>query len=302
MAKNNDTLLVVGAIIFAAIFLGNGANSGITTGATNGVDLCGLVESEVSLTGQRQFLAGTQLTAEWARIIKVNGDNTVKDKGQVSLNSGTSDTNPEGKYKIYFGENSSTYYTHPKDYTAPCKDATDDIAGNLCTIDTTPTLTFFDEFGRPSTATSIAAGDVKDVSVRVKVSADECYGNPNAPGKNAICLKYNSSSTGYTSVKASTPTQDTPYLIASGNATTGYAIDCYELDLLKDTEFQDITVTLKAADNFVYSTGQNVSVTINDIAFDLDADTLDEIWGFEDEDNNELGTTAQAGLHILLTA
>ena len=305
MAIKQDTLVMAAVIIVAIIMLKPAAidttNNGVPT-TNGGIDLCKLVESEMSFTGQRMFLASTALTAEWARVIKSNGDGTIKDKGQISMNSGTTDTVPKAAYKIYLGENSSTYYTQPKSYTAPCSDATDDIGGVLGYIDTTPTLTAFDEYGRPSTAQALVAGDVKDVSVRVKVSADQCYGNPNAPSKNALCVKYITNNSGYDSIKASTPSQDTPYTISANNATTKYAIDCYELDLLKDTEYQDITLTLDVKDSFVYTSEHtNITVMVDDIAFDLDADTLDEIWGFEDEDNNELGDTGLGNSVIITT-
>lgn len=306
MAIKTESLVMFGILIFAIVYLGKAPEVPPTPTTNGGIDLCKFVESEASLTGQRMFLTGTALTSEWARVIKTNDDNTIKDKGQISMDSGTTDTKPRSPYKIYFGENSSTYYTQPMSYTAPCDDATDDKTGVLCTIDTTPTLTAFDEYGRPmsdsTNAQAMSASEVKDITVRVKVSADQCYGNPYAGDKkNAICFKYNSSTGGMASVVANTETQDTPYIISANNASTGYAIDCYELNLLKDTEYQDITVTLTASDSYVDSDKNNVTAIINDMAFDLDADTLDEIWGFEDEDNNELGTGAIAGVWISIS-
>ena len=293
MPKDNLILVII-AVVAVVLIMRQPATT--TTPTTNGgIDLCKLVESEMSLTGQRMFVASTSLSSEWARVIKSNGDGTIKDKGLISMNGGTTDTKPKAPYDIYLGENSTTYYTQPKSYTAPCDDATDDVVGVLCTIDTTPTITTFDEFGRPQSAgtneQAITASSVTDVTVRVKVSADECYGNPYAPSKNAICLKYITTTAGYQSVVANTGTQDTPYTIGSNNASATYAIDCYKLDLLKDTEYQDITITLTADDSFSQTAASNITVFSDDIAFDLDADTLDEIWGFEDEDNNELGDT-----------
>ena len=295
MAIKSETLLIVGVIIFAVVFLGKTPAETPTT--NGGINLCALVESEIAFTGQTMFSAGTARPQSHVRVIRNNGDGTIKDKGLILMDSGTTDTKPKATYKLYFGENHTDYYTHVMSYTAPCEDATDDKVGVLCTIDTTPTITVFDEFGRPITTGSntqeIGTAESVDVSIQVKVSADECFGNPYAPKKNAICFGYNS--TAYESVSVIGGTAvSTPFAVTTNSVSDvgglSQVYKCFELDLLKDTQRATLDVNIQAATGQdPAGTNNNISVTINDMAFDLDADTLDEIWDFQDENDNELG-------------
>jgi len=305
MAKN-EGLLIAGAIIVAVLLLNqqqqalpppsNSGGSGGNTGT--GVDLCKLVDGQASFTGQNKYLKGTALTTDWVRVIK---QGSIKDLGQISMNSGTISLDPESTYNLYYGENTSsdTRYTSIEKYVAPCQDATDNKVGLLCTVDTAPAITIYNSDGQVLTnATNtqvIAQDEVVDVEVKVKVAADKCYGNPESGKKNAICFGYNS--TTYESVKANTPSSAaTPYSI--GNIqSTGFATSCYELNLLEDTASQILTVTLKPASgkNPAPDSSDNITIKLEDVDFDLDQSTLSEIWGFQDESNNNLGVTTIAG-------
>jgi hypothetical protein len=300
--KMNEGALIAGAIIVAVLLLNNQgqapapvSNGGGNTGG--GIDLCKLVDGQASFTGQDKFLSGTSRSTDWVRVIEINGDGMKRDIGQISMNSGSQGITPNHNYKLYFGENttSTSRYTYLEEYTGPCQDATDNKVGYLCTVDTSPTTTVYDENGDVNTAENnaqaIGAGEIVDVSVKVKVAADQCYGNPQAPGKNAICFDYNSSI--YSSVKGDTPGQDVPYSVSSGK-TAGFGQECYELDKLSDTQSQIVNVKLTplSGDTNPATTDGNVTVSLEDVAFDLNQDTLEEIWGFEDEDNNNLGQTS----------
>ena len=59
--------------------------------------------------------------------------------------------------------------------------------------------------------------------------------------------------------------------------------------MLADTGSQTISVTLDASATQPTGQGHNVTIMLDDVAFDLDQDNLDEIWGFQDESNNNLG-------------
>ncbi len=294
MAKDN-TWVIAAAIIVAVLLMNNGAETPITTGGTAGVDLCAVVDGDASFTGQNMYLAGTALTGEYVRVLKQNGEG-VKDLGQISLNSGTIGLAPKGQYKLLYGENSSDFYTAIESYTAPCQDATDDKVGKLCTIDTTPTITVKDENGQVQSASAnsqtIGTSESVEVEIKLKVSADECYGNPSAAGKNAICFNYNS--TIFQSVKANTASSGTPYSISSDKGA-GLAQNCYEADKLADTASQLITVTLKANSGQTPTSAHNITVSLEDVGFDLDADSLEEIYGFEDESNTNLGAAVVTG-------
>jgi hypothetical protein len=300
MGKSDGGLLIAGAIIIVGLMLGQQTQAPqiIETGGSS-VDLCKLVSGEASFTGRRMMVEGTTLPDEDVRVIRKG---SFMDLGQHLLDreyeNNTIDTTPGAKYMLYWGEASTTYYTHVEEYTAPCQEGTDDLSADLCVIDTGPTITTFDENGQVQSTTAndqtIGANDIVDVQVKIKASADDCYGNPSAPaGKtNAICFDYNS--TCYVSVKADTPPIATPYSVSSA-ITVGRVAECYEAPVLigesgKDTAF--FTVTIEAGSQNPGAPSGNITVKFEDIAFDLNQDTLEEIWGFEDEDRNNIGDSA----------
>lgn len=300
MAKQNDLVLwaIVGILAFAVF-----GNQGTTPPATGdggssggSVDLCTVVEPDASFTAQNMYVAGTAITTEYVRILKNGG--ALKDLSYVSLDSGTQNTAANQLYNLYWGENSTTYYTEVERYTAPCQDATDDKVGKLCTIDTNPTVTVFDENSRVQSSTAnaqaVVGDDVRDITIRVRVASDECFGNPDSDvsGTNAICFRYNS--TVFQSVEAETGAIAVPYPVGSVYTLANNAISCYELPKLADHGQVDIPVTLKSGSTQP-TTAHNISIYLDDVAFDLNADTLEEINGFSDEDNNALGSAVVTG-------
>jgi hypothetical protein len=297
MAMKGDLAIwaVVGILAFA-VFGGQGAApSGTGSSSSGGVDLCTVVQPSASFTGQRMFLEGTSITSEYVRVIKSNGMN--KDLGYKQLNSATLNTDPNGAYKLYWAVNSSTYYGVPEAYTAPCKDAVDDKVGSLCTIDTAPSIKVYNEDGDVNTAQAVGADDTRNINVKVRVAADKCYGNPSAAvsGTNAICFKYNT--TVFKKISAGTAIA-TPYTVSSTNSTSGYDIACFALDKIKDNA--EITVAVKLESQSTEPTLlHNMSVFLDDVAMDLNQDTLDQINGFVDEDNNALGASVVQGTILL---
>ena len=305
MAKNESSIIWIVAIVAVVLLMNQQQapppppdNGGNDNGGGTDVDLCRLVDGQASFTGVNKYLKGTALTTDFVRVIK---QGSIMDLGQISMNSGTVSLSPSATYKLYYGENTSsdTRYTSVETYVAPCQDATDNKVGTLCTVDTAPTITIYNSDGQVltngSNVQAIAQDEVVDVEVKVKVAADKCYGNPESGKKNAICFGYNS--TTYESVKANTPSSAaTPYSI--GNIqSTGFATSCYELNLLEDTASQILTVTLKPASgkNPAPDSSDNITIKLEDVDFDLNQDTLEEIWGFEDESNNNLGATRIVG-------
>jgi len=291
---NKDTMLIVIAILATAFILQDSGQQTVVNGGGGGTtDLSQVVSPVASFTGQRMFKTGTALTGEWVRVIRVGSS---KDLGLISMNSGTLAVTPKSNYKLYFGENSSTYYTHPMDYVGPSQDGTDDVVGEECYIDTTPTTTTFDEYGQVQDGAggndqTLAASGTYEVAFRVKVSAEQCWGNPNSPVPNAACILYNSSA--YTSITSDKQTANTPYSISSAYGTTGYNIVCFQQKLLQDNEFEDTKLTVKTSSTWADTHGNvNLTLYLDDAAFDLDQDTLAEIWGYEDESNNNLGCTS----------
>lgn len=297
----NTLILIVVAVIAVGMIGKQPAGTTSTGGgsAVSGeVDLCTVVNPTLSFTGQDLYKSGTAIAAnEGVRILLMDGESKT-DLGTKSLNSGTIGVEPKAQYKLYFGENSTTYYTSPVSKEGPCKDSTVAISGKLCTIDTAPTVTVLDEFGAAQSSgvnhQTIAASTTKDISIKVQPAAYKCYGNPNAPSKNALCLKYNSTS--YTKVSATGASAiSTPFSVTNDSAT-GYVIECYEMPLISNSAPTTMPVKIEAASTWVNRDTQNISVYIKDVDMDLNAKTLAEIWGFQDEDNNRVGSTHVAGI------
>ena len=311
MAKN-ERLMIAATIIIAIVLLGQNAKTPTPSGNDNintagGVDLCKLVDGQVSFTGQDKYLAGTTRTAEYVRVLELNGDTNKRDLRYVSLSSGTIGVTPEAKYRLYYGEN-GTNYTYVETYTAPCQDATDNKVGYICQPDSAPTVTVFNENDQVQSGTTNAqamgANDIIDVKVKVKAAADKCYGNPQASDKskkNAICFSYNG--TVFDSIKVKDGASSSiPYSVSSdAQKLAGYSQSCYELGLLKDTESQTQTVTLDASATEPTGIGHAINITLEDVDVDLNQDSLEEIWDFQDESNNNLGQPIYRVAGIQLT-
>jgi len=305
-------LLVIGGIVLAVMyFTGNlnlGTQSGTGTGTGTGTggggnypDIGGLIDGTLTFTAYRDMVTGTAITSEYATVLE-DGK-----KVEKSTNSGTLDTSVGDDLLIYFGLNktqvsqSPTYY--PDIYGSfvyPQKE-NEDVTGALCTI-STATITSFDEYDSPQSSTTNAqamtTNEKKDIKVRIKTSSQECYGAPDATKGNTICFIY--STTPFISVKATGKSAiSAPYNVSSTQASAGNAIACYPFQTLKGTgvvaqQQVDIPVTLESSGTEP-TTAYNITVWIDDISFDLNADTNALIEGFEDEDNNPLGANAISG-------
>lgn len=301
MKDQNTLLLVIGAIALIMFMNKPAATTVVTNGGGAGgssVDLCSLVDGSASFTGQRMFLAGTTLTNEYVRILKPNGD-TPTDLGQVSMNSGTKSISPKATYNLYYGENSTGYYMHKEVYTAPCDKSPQAKKGILCQNGTL-TITSFDEYGNVmgglgSNEQAVSADDEKEITVRFKIESDRCYGNPDAATDNVVCFRY--STTYFKGIESTqTTTAPLPYTISNSYTVSGFNFQCFKLPKLKDMEYKDIVFKLKSTSTDPIPTAANTSniqVLTDDIDFDLDADTLQEIWDFQDEDQNALGAPIQ---------
>ncbi len=295
LGKQKMNPLVIVVLIIAGVwavqnFGGTGAGQGDSP-----VDLSAVVQSEASFTAVRTYKTATALTSEWVRVIKEGGI----DLGQISLNSGTQNTEPNARYDLYFGENSSTYYTKVVSYIASPVEATEDVKEDLCTMDTAPSITSYDEDEAVNEAGSniqaIGSDETVTMYVRVKAAADKCFGNPDPAAPDpAICFEYNSSN--YVDIETNTGASEIPYAISDAKAAL-YALKCYKLPKIADSANTGrIPVTITANGDPTALNG-NITIKITDAGFDLDADTLAPIWGFQDEDNNALGSaTTTSGL------
>lgn len=257
-------------------------------------DLASVVNPTVAFYGQNMYLTGTAITGEEVRIIRQNGDS--KDLGYESLGSGTLDVTPNVNYKFYFYMNdsapSSAYYVDVQDFKGPEVDSQTDVVGKGCQIDT-PIYTAYNVNGQVQSSTAnaqaVTAAQSVDLSIRIASHSNKCYGMPDAKDKglkNAVCFAY--AAAAFTSVKT-----NTPFISAIPNGISkqlgSNVISCYEFPVLQDGEETLLAVNLKA--NGEPTIAHNITVYSDDIAFDLNAASMSEIWGYNDEDLNELGST-----------
>jgi len=248
----------------------------------------------VTLSAVNAYQTGTKITTEYAKVY-----NNGFDEGLVSTNAGTFEADVNDKIRLYFFENSSTYYTQKKEITIK-DEGQAKYQGDAMQIDTSPTLTFYNDDGDSNTAQSIGADTVKTVEIKYAATSKRAFGNPQCSSvggvqEMTICFHYNTSA--YTSVemkdasgnKASSSAVPNK-LAAYGNTSFGWS--CYKAAGIKNSGEQRYKVDLTSGTpDPLGSQGNYVSVYYEDCDFDIDADNSAEIWGFEDEDNNDLGST-----------
>ena len=285
-----DNKIVAILLITIIYIFGNQGETGSET------DYSDLVDSSVVLRGQDKYQLSSSLTSEYARVFK-DPSNERKDLGAITLDEGEVSTNPGVDYRVYFFFNSTSssnmYYTDIVDYTAPLQDAVDDLTGEGCEIDTSPIFASYDSDGRTQSssanAQSLSTGQSRDIRIMVKAHSNKCYGMPGTNKDNVVCLLYNSSAL---SVSSSYKSAGTPSSIGSSTYSIGKSSQCFEFPLLSDVGYTDIPITLTGDSSNEPTTAHNITVMSDDLAFDLNAETLSEIYGYVDEDGNQLGADA----------
>jgi len=304
MPNNKDLVLwVIAGVLAYFVFMGQPAtttvvnqpasNGGGSSGGS-GVDLCTVVQPTASFTGQRMFQETTALTSDWVKIIKEN--DILSDLGYVTMNSGTKDLQPKMKYKLYYGLNSSAtagYYPALESYEGPCAEGTQAKVGVLCLRDTAPTVTVKNEDrdaqSGATNAQAISSDDEKTVYLKLQTASKKCYGNPQISDKqNVVCFKYNTTIWDSVTVPDST-LRGTPQGLDSSYGATGFRIACYEFKTLKNNEYVEVPVKINSAVSINPDSTGNISFYLDDVDYDLDAYTLQEIRGYEDETYNDLG-------------
>lgn len=243
------------------------------------------IDSGIMFNAQDKFLSGTSLGTESVRIIKTNG--VVKDLGYKSLNGGTLATEPGDNYKIYYFMNttsSTSYYSYVENYIAPPIESTQAKIGYGCQMDTSPTFFAITSSNQVQSSTAnaqaVSANSVVEMTVKVKVHSNKCYGTPNATKQNAICFTLD----GFSNINANSGSVSQPRSMAALGA-----MSCYNLPLLENLDVAEIPLTLTSGATEP-TVAHNITVYSDDIGLDLDGTDLHEIWDFTDEKGNSLGT------------
>ena len=246
-----------------------------------------LVNADVVFMGQNMFKSVS--ISDYVRIVKGNID-----LGHKTLPNGALDTSPGERYTFYFFMNNSgpstNYYVDIMDYVAPVQESTDYLIGYGCEIDTKLIFSVKNQAGQTQTKTSnaesLTVSESKDLTIRVGVHDNKCYGNPESKIPNTLCFLYNSSAL---NIEAQSPTASISSAIAKLSLNHTNAKRCFALPLLQDRQSEEITITI-TGDSLTEPTSlHNISVLSDDVNVDLNKQTLQEIWGYEDESGNNLG-------------
>lgn len=295
--KNNNmvfALILIGVIIFVS-------KQPAPTEPTP--DYTGLIDAGVSVTGRILYEPGTSLSSEDVKVIRLDGGDKRIDLGSFDLDGTDIGVTSNVNYKFYFFMNTSpsvNYYVDVLDYVGLEQDAIDDIYGEGCTIDTQPTFWVVTSGGATQTsssnAQSVSASGSAEILINIKAHSEKCYGMPDAKDKgekNAVCFVY--TSTPYSSIETNTGKATTPNSISESGNATNKVVSCYKFPVIANTERIEIPVTIKASSTEP-TTAHNITVMSEDICVDVSKDTLNEIWGYQDEDNDDIcGATVKLG-------
>jgi len=264
--------------------------------ASNKINL-DLIDADVVFTGEDIFTKSNSMTSEYVRVFKVDGD-SMTELGTKSLDMGTLSVEPNQKYKFYFFMNttniSSSYYVDVQDYTGKAQDSADNVVGQGCPFpDANSRMLFVVTTNSGTTQTNgsnpidISTDQTRDISIRIKVPSDKCYGTPNDLGKNnIICFGYTPGI--FLTMDTSTSSMSLPTTISDYSGTTGLSFSCHSFPPLKDNVYYDMSMVITSGATEPTS-DHNVSVYIDDIGVYLD-DYGNEQWGYADQDRIELGS------------
>lgn len=283
-----DTMWVILLAIGGIYLIMNGGFGSDNKVADAISDINSVADNTVTFSLEDTYSAGTAVPD--ATRVFVNGN----DRGLVA-DAGTIDVSPGDEIVGYGAENSSSYYTVKSTMTAEDK-GNSEMKIKVCAQATSSTLTFLDEFGDANTNLTIVAGQDYLMEVRYKGANNQCYGNPEGEStKIADCFKYNTSI--FENVELKDAKDVATPLAVEDDATVaaGFRIVCYENDPSIDGDEVRNQLVLETKDSFTIggtgSAASDITRVLADQDYDLDADDLSSIYGYEDEDDNDLGST-----------
>lgn len=239
---------------------------------------------------------GTDPGLSSAVSLDLDRDGTIEpfeDIGDVA-DDGSTTVPIELDYVVYGGWNAGTggsYYVKKLTGNTNCQDPLH-INPELAAIDTTVSFVVTNDDGTLNSATNLSldAGEVTTISVEVKSTSKQYYGNPDLGKCNILLFEYNS--TAYDSFEpvgdmiggvAGEPKTHT--IAGTSNTTASWYIGPIS------SVPQVFTINIDVAEADVLAAhGAGFSIDIYDCDYDLDADENTEIIGVEDEDGNDLGS------------
>ncbi|MBI4029315.1 MAG: hypothetical protein HY376_03035 [Candidatus Blackburnbacteria bacterium] len=302
------TIALVAVLLFKSLggntnVLGGTQAAGGVAGGTGGGDTVIKVEgakpacatTTVTVDNTNALTRGTS-PGEYTRIFLVNGAR--QDLGQFA-EGGTKSLNGGDNVVAYHAENSTTassgYYTSKKEYTLECTGATasHNDEAQLYQYDNGITLSYKNQNGEVNTAQSVAANSKYDFDVTLRTSALRSWGNPELTGNpNALCFQYNNTVFTTLDWKIGGVNQGfipTPQVHSGNNTVSGQnAFKCFGAPVKMNTDKLEGVLHVETG-SIAGLPINSINVTTEDGDYDLDADTLAEIKGLQDEDGNDLG-------------
>ena len=291
---------------------GTGGTGGTSDGSAGGVGgvitICDpSAKVTLAVDSWDKFAASSEITNGSHRIF-IDGI----DKGYLA-EGGTITVSPKQKYRVVLGENSTSHYSKEILGEVPCT-GTVNVAGGLAIYDTSLVFTIFNEDGQTIQQASgetdtvdLSANSVFTLPFKITVTSKQSFGNPDHPGKgDIVCFDYNK--TQYDSIKVDgSTTAPTPNEVSTGasNESACWYIPVIQNspDVLDGTKVSDLITDGKYEGNMIIDTSAsysdpgitqgNLTITVVDTDLDLHADTLETLFGPEDETNNNLGTNVQ---------
>ena len=256
--------------------------------------------SAVSFYMKNKYLPTSLLTDHFARVfVTPAGETSETDKGLIA-HGGSLTLAPFDTVRIYFGENSTTYYT--EEFKTTLKDSgAIPLSAGLVGADTGLTFSKFDEDEAVSTfTTNFTLGTAATTYyVKVKAGSDLGWSNPTVTKGPAMCLEYNT--TAWKSPSLTVETDPDKYakmtivgLPSSITTVAAMSYLCWEGKIEGDGSATKYKLDLESNVNVDESTGNQIRFITEDVDIDIDADDTTKIIGYVDEDGNDLGQVDQS--------
>lgn len=297
--------LVIGIIIGALAFGGRlGRGTGLTAQELEDIGDDDIREQKLTLTedvtvtlsSQDYYALGTSAGVAH-RIIEfkaVNGQ--LKKRNKIIADDGTETGAPLDTYVVMIG-NKTTSLTANTDYypvitrgTIPDTGEYEIRKDQYKTGGTSQfTFVFFNENDQVNTDQDMGASTQKTVRWKGTAADNVCIGNPDTGGENAMTYIYPTanfqkvvqlSASGNDQSNIGTPTSIT--------AQSGKRSITYAFPVVCDNNHVERKVRVESTATEPTSS-TDINMTVSDVSWDFDADTLALLIGYEDEDSNDIG-------------
>lgn len=328
-SENGWILWVVGAVLVASAMGWISFSASPTGTSDKPVVVEGLnVDSTTLHISASDMFSPTTVLNGAKHALYVKSDGPYVSRGNIT-NGGTASVGPTQAVKVYFardteftssdGTAASFYYVKPLVVPPydPATEATRDYKRNTGNIDLSAELvkagnlsfTYYNDDGDSNTAQAMGANDLATVSIKLEAANKAGWGNPlvsQCSGKNVIAFEYNSTvlkrpqPDGLSTVACPKSITD----VISGNVVND-TMACFSLPIMKDNvggrkDVMEISIDLESKDTQPVSANESIGVYTEDCDMDINQDTGAEIFGVEDEDQNDIGSAlAKLGSIVL---